>query len=275
MLLRNGAVCEDCVGRVPWRAVAHACYRGSRSQSAVAAVASTVHRSIGAGRRVDRYIALNAFCRTKFIEAGLPAGAISIKPNFVADVPPRARDSHARSAGLFVGRLSPEKGLSLLIEARRRAGGGQIVVGSGALTEVARSAFGEAYLGALPLAGVLEQMSAAAYLVVPSLWYEAFPRTIVEAFSCGLPVIASRLGALRELVSEGRTGLLFDPGDVADLASKLAWADANPEAMQRMGVEARSVYESEYTPERNYELLERVYDEALEQRRRSLRRSAP
>jgi glycosyltransferase involved in cell wall biosynthesis len=109
---------------------------------------------------------------------------------------------------------------------------------------------------------VMEHMLRASYLIMPSVWYENFPRTLVEAFGCGLPVIASRIGALEEIVEEGRTGLLVEPGSAGDLAEKIAWAERNPEAMRRMGYEARREYEQKYTPEVNYRQLVAVYNEA-------------
>jgi glycosyltransferase involved in cell wall biosynthesis len=102
-----------------------------------------------------------------------------------------------------------------------------------------------------------------AYLVLPSIWYENFPRTLVEAFACGLPVIASRLGALEELVADRRTGLLFDPGSSVDLAEKIAWAERNPRLMREMGAAARAEYEQKYTPLRNYEQLMGIYRDAI------------
>jgi glycosyltransferase involved in cell wall biosynthesis len=106
-------------------------------------------------------------------------------------------------------------------------------------------------------------MRTACALVMPSLWYENFPRILVEAFACGLPVIASRLGAMATLIHDGETGLLFKPGNVADLAEKMRWALDNPEAMQSMGEAARATYEAKYTPERNYEILMEIYQEAI------------
>lgn len=126
-----------------------------------------------------------------------------------------------------------------------------------------REVAGPAYLGAQPLSEVMRQLSSASYLVLPSVCYEGFPRTLVEAFACGVPVIASRHGALAELVDDGRTGLLFEPGDAADLMAKLQWADANPQAMQAMGHAARLEYESCYTPERNGQQLEEIYRRAM------------
>jgi glycosyltransferase involved in cell wall biosynthesis len=98
---------------------------------------------------------------------------------------------------------------------------------------------------------------------MPSLWYENCPRTLVEAFACGLPVIASRLGAMAALVREGETGLLFEAGNAADLADKLVWADSHPGEMQRMGEAARSEYEAHYTPQRNLDILLDIYSDAI------------
>ena len=111
---------------------------------------------------------------------------------------------------------------------------------------------------------VFSRMHAARWLVMPSIWYEGFPRTLVEAFAAGLPVIASRLGAMAALIRDGETGLLFEPGNAADLAVKLQWAEANPEQMEAMGRAARSEYEAHYTPEKNYAMLMEIYADAIE-----------
>ena len=116
--------------------------------------------------------------------------------------------------------------------------------------------------GWLAQAEVLDRMRAAACLVMPSVWYECFPRTLVEAYACGLPVIASRVGALAELVEHGRTGLLFEPGSADSLARALAIAREHPQWMREMGRNARTLYEQRYSPQRNYEQLMQIYAEA-------------
>lgn len=265
MLLREQSVCEDCVGHVPWRAVAHRCYRGSVAGSAVLASTVTLHRAIGTyRRRVTRYIALNRFCRDKFVEGGLPPERIRIKPNFLdmdtPAVPPE------RDGGLFVGRLSIEKGVHVLARALGADPSLRVsVVGTGELDDATRAAFGDRLLGFKPLPEILARMQRAAYLVLPSIWYENFPRTIVEAYACGLPVIASRLGALPEIVRDGETGLLFDPGSSDDLHRKLTWAQQHPQAMAEMGARARREYETLYTPAVNHRMLAGIYDEAIEE----------
>lgn len=263
MFRMQDRVCEDCLGRVPWRGVVRRCYRNSAAQSAALAGVVTLHRMLGTfHERVTRFIALNEFCRRKFIEGGLPAGRIAVKPNFVDVAPPSP--AAARRGALFVGRLSAEKGIDTLLGALDRVAGIEAeVVGSG--PEAARvAAHARARpLGWLGAGAVLERMRAAAYLVMPSVWFECFPRTLVEAFASGLPVIASRIGALEEMVEHGRTGLLFEPGSAEDLARQLAYAQACPGTMREMGANARAEYEARFTPQRNYEQLMDIYAEAL------------
>ncbi len=268
IFLREGKICEDCIGKLPWRSVARKCYRESAAQSAVVAGMLATHRILGTFRdRVTRYIALNSFARDKYVAGGLPRERFRIKPNFV---PSCAKPAHGvRNGGLYVGRLSSEKGVQILAAAVRELGSLPLqVLGSGPLEPMVREVFRERYLGFEPLARILQRMQSARYLVVPSICYENAPRTIVEAFSCGVPVIASRLGALADIVQDGVTGLLFTPGDAADLRAKLAWAEAHPAEMARMGQAARAEYEAQYTPERNYEILMDIYDDAIVATRR-------
>jgi glycosyltransferase involved in cell wall biosynthesis len=282
---RKGRVCEDCLGRSPWRGVLHGCYRDSRAATGAVALMLNVHRWLGTwNKTVDCYIALTEFSRAKFIEAGMPAKKIVVKPNFVyspsmTDYSPSPITSHESPDGpaLFVGRLSLEKGVRTLLAAWQRLGN-RIplrVVGDGPLsTEL------EGYARQQELSGVFfdgrlspEQTTAAMkrsrFLVLPSEWYETFGRVAVEAFACGVPVIASRLGAMEEIVADGRTGLHFTPSNAADLAAKVEWACTHPAEMSAMGRAARAEYEAKYTPERNYATLMGIYEQTLETYQRS------
>lgn len=262
MFLRDGKVCEDCLGRLPFNGIRHGCYRESRAQTAVLASMLMFHRTIGTyANKVSRYIALNDFCRRKFIEGGLPADRIVTKPNFVDfDLP----QTFERSGFLFVGRLSQEKGIATLANAFSEVNDATLrVAGTGPEVDQLQGRDGIALLGGLSGDQVREEMSRSSALVLPSIWYENFPRTLVEAFGCALPVIASRLGALAELVEDGKTGLLFEPGNAKDLAKKMRWANENPDRMAEMGANARRVYEENYTADRNYAALMEIYNGVL------------
>jgi len=263
MLFREGKVCEDCIGKFPWRAITRKCYRNSALQSAVTVSMLGVHRALGTfDRQVGCYIALNEFCREKFIEGGLPADRLRVKPNFVAaDSPPQET---VRTGGLFVGRLSHEKGIHVLAGAASMLGEASLkVIGTGPLESAVAQAFKENYLGFRPQHEVRDRMARAEYLVVPSTGMETFGLVVVEAFSCGTPVIASAHGGLADLIADGVTGLLATPGDAAELAAKIKWAKAHVEQMRNMGRAARLEYESKYTPERNYQILMQIYEDAI------------
>jgi glycosyltransferase involved in cell wall biosynthesis len=269
-LLRDGHVCEDCVGRrLPWPGIVHACYRESRAATSAVALMLGVHWVLGTWtRRVDRYIALTHFMRRKLIEGGLPAGRIVVKPNFVAPDP--GAGEHDGGYALFVGRLSPEKGLHTLLRAWAHIGDRLPlkIAGSGPQDGLADgAALGVEWLSRVSHRDVLALMQHASLLIVPSEWYEGFPAIIAEACATALPVVASRLGALAEIVEDGRTGLLFTPGDARDLAAKVTWALDHPREVAEMTWRTRAEYETKYSAERNYGLLLATYREVLAETR--------
>lgn len=263
MLLRKGRACEDCVGHLPWRAVVHRCYRQSYSQTAVSATMLAVHRWRGTWRKeVSRYIVLNQLCRDKFTSGGLPAERLRIKPNFVESS--RVPQWEKRKGGIFIGRLSTEKGLEILASAMTRLPQCRIdVYGKGPLQAFVEQAPGLRYGGFQSPSQLKERLYGAAFALVPSTGVESFGLVAIEAFACGTPVIGTRHGGLAELVEHGKTGLLVTPGDAAELASAISWAEANPAAMHEMGRAARAEYLARYTPEHNYDILLSIYKEAI------------
>ena len=264
-LLRDGRFCEKCVGRTPYWAVVHRCYRGSVPGSlAVAGMIMEYHRDVG---RVHRYIALNSFARGMFIRAGLPKERVVVKPNFVHDPgpPPGPPPGQPRRGGLFVGRLSTDKGVTELVRAWIGIEASLAIGGTGPLEAQIRA---EApanveFLGWLGPEQVRAAMLSRAFLVAPSLSTEQFPMALVEAFSCGLPVITSRTEALSEIVIDGETGLLADPGDIDGLRSRIQWAVDHPADMARMGRAARARYERLYNQDVNYAMLLDIYGQAI------------
>ncbi|MFY9509561.1 MAG: glycosyltransferase family 4 protein [Rubrivivax sp.] len=263
LMLRDNRVCEDCVGHLPWRAVRHRCYRGSATQSAVVAGTVQLHRWLGTWQhKVARYIALNEFSRQKFIDGGLPAERICVKPNFVDLPPPEAQP---RSGFLFVGRMSVEKGIETLVAATRLLPSNLLLraIGDGPLAGLLRETGRVELLGQKAHDEVGAEMARTTALVMPSIWYEPFGLVVIEAFASSLPVIASRIGAPATLVDDGKTGLLFEPGNAADLAEKIAWAQGHPEAMAAMGRQARATYEQRFTADINYRHMTDIYAQAL------------
>jgi glycosyltransferase involved in cell wall biosynthesis len=228
-----------------------------------------MHRALGTwAQRITLYIALTEFGRLKFIESGLPADRLRVKPNFL-ESPPEAECAHEGYA-VFVGRLASEKGVLTLLQAWRRMPHVPLrIVGDGPLRAelemlVERDGLRNvSMLGVRSLEECLRLMRRCRFVVFPSEWYEGLPRVIVEAFACGKPVIASRLGAMSEIVADGRTGLHFRAGDPEDLARKVQWLVDHEAAGREMSREARAEFDNKYTEPRNYELLMDIYAAAI------------
>lgn len=267
---RNGSVCETCLHQsIPLAGVRHACYRESRLQSMVVAGLLTTHRLLKTWQQqVNVYIALTAFARQKFIEGGLPADKIRVKPNFIVNDP--GQRPQAGQYALFVGRLSAEKGIRLLAEAWGELSEIPLkIVGDGPLYAEIAATLQSQPQNAVEMLGrqdhetILALMKGAAFLVLPSECYEGFPMTIAEAYACGLPILAANHGAMAESVHHGKTGLHFMPGDAGDLVRQVRWAWQHPAEMSTMGEHARAQYEQCYTAERNYAQLIQIYQDAI------------
>lgn len=265
--LRAGYPCEICKKKAfPLPGILFGCYRNSRLQTLLVAITVASHRLLGTWqRKVDMYIALTEFAKQRFIEGGLPGYKITVKPNFV--YPDPGERNGCGSYALFVGRLSPEKGVDILLEAWRILTNIPLkIAGDGPLKAwVQRRASTlrrVEVLGWQPRESVVRLLKGARFLIVPSRCYEAFPMTVIEAFACGVPVIASRLGALQEIVKDGQTGKLFTPGDPMDLAEQVDYLWKRQEEVEAMGREARREFETKYTAERNYNMLLEVYQKA-------------
>jgi glycosyltransferase involved in cell wall biosynthesis len=272
-LFRDGKPCEECVGRLlPMPAVRHACYRDSRSATLAVASMLTAHRLARTYHRaVDAYIALTEFARAKFVEGGLPADRILVKPNFVSPAPePGTGDG---GYALFCGRLVREKGLLIMLSAWELLGEAApplLIAGDGPLRdEVSRRA------AALPKVRILGQvehttvtrlMGSAAFLVFPSLWYEGFGKVIIEAFAGATPVVAAGHGVMTSLVEHGRNGLLYPPDDIPGLAEHVRWLTADPARAAAMRPVARQTFEQRFTAGENYHQLVAVYQAALDRR---------
>jgi glycosyltransferase involved in cell wall biosynthesis len=274
LLFRDGEVCEDCLGKaVPWHGIVHKCYRDSRAASTAVATMIATHRALGTWRNtVDVYIALSESSRRKLVEGGLPADKIAVKSNFAYPDPgPGAgRGGYA----VYVGRLSAEKGVETLLKAWRQLGGAPPLklVGDGpmaaAVQEAAAHNTGIQWLRGVSHETVYELVGEAAFLVLPSQCYETFARVVMEAFAKGTPVIVSKLGAMAEIVDDGRTGLHFKPGDPEDLAGKVRSILADPLRLTRMRQAARQTFDQNFTADANHKILMAIYERAMSGRGR-------
>ena len=266
---RDNRICEDCLDkRVKWPAIKHGCYRDSRAASAAVTAMLTFHSTLGTYRKaIDAYIACSEFTREKMIEGGYPGERIHYKPNFVPDDP--GVGANAGGYPMYLGRLSPDKGISTLVDAWEQLPDTPLqVVGKGPVQELIEgltrrhSRVKHETWVSEPRLGQL--LGDAAFLILPTMNYEGFPKVIVEAYAHGVPVVASDIGAMAKVVVDGETGRHVKYGDAEDLARVVRELMQDPEQLARLQRGARAAYERSYTADANYTRLMEIYRTARE-----------
>ena len=281
LLLRDGRPCEDCLGKIPWRGVVRRCYRDSSVASAAVARMIVENRWRKTWENeVDAFLTLSEHARSRFLRAGFPADRVFVKPNCVPSPGKLSGCPSASNRILYLGRLSKEKGVDVLLRAWEQAGLGRcgrlMIAGDGDERPALESAAASlglrppevVFCGRRPASEIPPLIQAARAVVLPSLAYETFGRPVVEAFAAGRPALVSNLGAPAEIVEHGRTGLQFASGDAASLGAALRKLLTDPGLADELGEQARERYLRDYTPERNFNVLMRTYRFAIERRRR-------
>jgi glycosyltransferase involved in cell wall biosynthesis len=273
LFLRDGKPCEDCLDKSLLQSIRYRCYRGSVGATATLAAMLTLHRAIGTySRDIDCYITLTQFARRKVAKGGIAEHKLVVKPNFVPDPPPPGRGDGGYV--VFVGRLLEGKGTETLVAAWRHLPSVKLkIVGDGALRPAlearARSEnLNIEFAGMQSRPAVLEAVSNAELLIVPSEWYEGFPMVIAESFACGTPVLASRIGSLEELVDDGVTGKKFRAADSEGIANAVRLALADKPKLCQMRSNARAYFDAHLTEEKNYMQLINIYSDVIKEVRR-------
>ena len=267
-LMRDGRPCEDCLGRAPWPGVLHACYRESHAGSAVLASALTLHRAVGSFDLIDRFAAVSALVRATHVRGGIASERIVVKPNFA---PPSPRRDGPGSGYLFLGRLTPEKGVRVLQEAWAllpEDGPELLVVGDGpeAASLRARAVPGVRFAGEVPADEVPGLIASARAVLVPSLWEEpAVPRVVLEAFAAGVPVIAADRGALPDGVEDDRSGYVVPAEDAAAWTARIGSLEDDATS-ERLGRGAFERWSAAFSPASGLAALEALYHEAIRAR---------
>ena len=265
--LRRGKPCELCMDGRASRILIHRCYPGGswlKSLLAYRLYQETRKRQFLAPL-VDAYIALTEFGKQKSLAGGLPLEKLYVKPNFMFDPLNGGRPTTPKEGAIYVGRISPEKGVLGLLEAWRNIDYPLTIVGDGPQMQKTRRTAGSQvkFLGNRSHDDVLRLIEQSAFLVFPSECYEGFPLALLESMAVGRAVVASDLGARREIVRDGQTGLLYRSRDIQDLTSKVRCLISGRNLCATMGAAAREAYLAEYTPAANYQMLIRIYEEAV------------
>lgn len=267
LLLRDHKPCEDCVPKtLPLDGIRHRCFQDSAVYSGMVTATTSTHRLLRTwNTKVNHYIALTEFARNIYLTSSLKlkAKSVSVLPNYVTDN--GVGEVEGRQGYLFVGRMVAEKGVIPLLEAfsllpqqkLMLAGDGPLLA---SLQESYKTCPNIIFKGALNANEVQTLLKSSKALLVPSLWYEGLPYTVLEAFSTGTPVLASDIGSLKEMVQSGENGYLYPPNDAAGIKSAIeTFERTNTQPIYR---NARRTYEINYSPEAHYTGLLQTFERA-------------
>jgi len=262
LLMRDGKICEDCLGRSAYGAISKKCYRNSAMQTYVVARMLQKNKQMGTwNKQVNAYLCLTEMAKQKFIEHGIPEEKITVKPNFL-DVELK-KDIEKKDYLLFAGRLTATKGIELIINLANRINYPIKVIGDGDMKEALSITPKVELLGRKSHKETIELMRDAKAILFPTLLYEGMPMTIIEAFALKTPIIATRIGAAESMINHLHTGLLFDYNSGNDFLAKVSFCLGNKDIMAQITKNAYLVYQEKYTASKNYEMLLDIYNSVL------------
>jgi len=255
-MLSQGRVCERCRGGRIHNVLLRRCVKDSAIVSGLVLLETLVHRSFGLYRdTIGRLIAPSRFYRDKLVQWGWDAGRIAYIPNCI-DASQYSPAAHEGDYVIYAGRLAPEKGLTTLVRAAALSRQRLVLAGCGpeepALRKLAEEVGADVtFTGYLDKPTLQRLIGEARALVLPSEWYENAPISVLEAYALGRPVIGTRIGGIPELVVDGQTGALVEPGNAEMLAEALATlASLSSSARASLGAAGRAWIAWEFSPDR-------------------------
>ena len=275
-LTNNGKICEKCKKGNFFYGILNKCYHKSYLQSFVMAITIFIHRIFlkTFSRKIDTFISPSKFLKEKLIEGKIPEEKIIVKPHFIECErikPSYEFDNYA----VYMGRLSKEKGLFTLVRAFKNIMNITLkIVGDGPIRKDLENYIDRERIKNVQFLGYIngddrfDVLKKAMFMLFPSECYENMPYTILESFACGVPVVASRIGGLKELVIDGYNGLLFEPGNIEDLKQKIVNLLNSRELLLKMRYNARKTAEERFSEKKGYENLIEVYQKAKNPRRK-------
>lgn len=263
---RNNKICEDCLEKGIMNSIKHKCYRNSISHTFLSALILKIHRLIGTYKKIDGYIALTEFNKNKLSNL-VERNKIFVKPNFIANNEKNILYKDRKNF-LFLGRLDKLKGIDMLVDVWEKIENSKLIIaGKGPLENIIQNKIeinnikNIEYVGFKSKNEVRKLILSSRAIIVPSQWYEGFPMTIVEAFSLGVPVIASDIGNLSSIVIKNENGLLFKYDNKADLADKINILKDDDDLTEKLSIGAINTFNRKYDEDINYKQLNEIYEE--------------
>lgn len=263
----TGEICEACGRNKYYQAILKRCKKGSILASIMASIEAYAHRLMHLRERVDLFLTPSVFLRTKLLELGFPPSKVVHLPHFLPD---EMFHGNIEDKGylLFMSKLDPIKGIFPLLEACERVPEVNFIF-AGNIKETIEKHVQQVlpknanYVGMKHGNELRKLLLGARAVILPSLWYENQPFSIIEAFAIGKPIITSDLGGMTELVQHGERGLLVQPGNVNALAEAIQLINRHLEKARQMGGKAQDYARKEHGAKNHYQRLMQIYNQAL------------
>ena len=260
---------ESLKADFPWDAVKKKVLENSYLKTFWTALTYYIHRKRGTFDLLDKVIVLSDFAKSIFLKSkvGIPADKFIVKPNFVAQITPEELIND--QSFVYIGRLSEEKGIIPMLHAWKATNHPLKIFGTGPLQQeveqLAQHSPNIQYMGFQSRETISKHLAGATALVVPSVCYESMPLSVLEAYSLGIPVLASNIVILSEMVVPLYTGLRFDPNHHSDIIKTLTdWLNISPEKKKKEIQEnCRQEYLHKYERTLVMEQLEQIYSDTL------------
>jgi len=276
LMIAKGKICEACRAGKYYHCFLKTCFKDSRLKSFLGTAEMYLHHKLlHIYDSIDVFISPSRFLKYKIEEMGFK-GRIAYLPNFVEAKKFNPQFQGQDNSIVYFGRLSKEKGLLLLIEAVKNIKGLILkIIGEGPIKNELQDRVERSHIGNVSFLGykkgdeLEDEIKKTMFVVLPSQWYENYPRTIMEGFALGKPAIGARIGGMPELVKDHETGLTFEPSSLEDLGSKIKYLFNNPQKVVEMGKNARILVERDLNPEKHYQGLMQIYEQAISFRGRN------
>ena len=272
LLFRDGKVCEECINKeFAISGVMNGCYRDSKLQTFALATMSYLHKKTKTWEnRVDKYIALTNFAKNKILNSSLKLKEkqITVKPNYVND---HGFELNKDDYLIFIGRLSKEKGVDILLNAFKNSKRKIVIIGSGPMKDIveeySKNYQNIEYLGFQQMDVIIQKLKKAKALIFTSVWYEGMPMTILESLSTGTPVISTDIGGPAEIITNNKTGLIYKVGDVEDLQNSIEKLYSDNDFFKNLCINARKEFEDKFSEKQNYQQLINIYKEVIDEKK--------
>ena len=265
----NGRTCEKCKQKKFINCFLNKCSKNSYLKSLINSAEMYLHHSIlHIYKKIDIFISPSKFLKNKLSEMGFKYDVVYV-PNFINPEEYDPNYGFSEKAICYIGRLSSEKGLLTLIKSMVGLNFELKIIGDGPIKNMLEDRVKDLKLQNIRFLGfksgneLKEEIAMSIAVVIPSEWYENNPRSVLEAFALGKPVIGARIGGIPELVMDNFNGLTFEPGNHVDLREKILYLTGNSSKISEMGKNGRRFVEENFNSSLHYDKLIEIYNSVL------------